>query len=138
MNLFDASLYSGILLYAYISYKLSAKKVVYEIYEVEESDEEVDEEEVEESDEEGNEEVEEEVLDEEVDEEVLEDEVVDEVDNIDYKFHISDFNRFCSYVYENVKENSRYKKKSKLLKKIGNMWKGMTTLEKRLYSKIDF
>ena len=124
MNLFDASLYSGILLYAYISYKLSAKKVVYEIYE-----------EVEESDEESDEEVEE--SNEEVDDEV-ESEEVDEVDNIDYKFHISDFNRFCSYVYEHVKENSRYKKKSKLLKKIGNMWKGMTPLEKRLYSKIDF
>jgi hypothetical protein len=50
-----------------------------------------------------------------------------------YVFNISDFNRFCSEVYEDVKEESRCKKRPRLMKKIGNMWKEMSDEEKMMH-----
>lgn len=50
-----------------------------------------------------------------------------------YVFNILDFNNFCRSVYDEVKENSQCKQRSKIMKKVGKMWCGMSDEEKSCY-----
>ena len=47
-----------------------------------------------------------------------------------YKFHINDFNQYRNAVYEEFKNNSRCKKQSFIMKKIGQSWKDLTDDQK--------
>ena len=51
-----------------------------------------------------------------------------------YKFNITDFNKFCRSVYADVESNSRIKKRSYVIKKVGKMWREMEDEEKAVYS----
>ena len=53
-----------------------------------------------------------------------------------YKFHINDFNRYRNDVYEEFKNNSRCKKQSFIMKKIGQSWKQLTDEQKLNYKNI--
>lgn len=50
-----------------------------------------------------------------------------------YEFHLSDFNNFCRLVYDEVKEKSKYKHRSNIMKKLGKMWKDLPDHEKNSY-----
>lgn len=50
-----------------------------------------------------------------------------------YVFNILDFNNFCRSVYDEVKENSQCKQRSKIMKKVGKMWCSMSDEEKMCY-----
>jgi flagellar biosynthesis component FlhA len=51
-----------------------------------------------------------------------------------YKFHINDFNRFRVSVYDEFKNNSRCKKQSVIMKKIGKAWKELSDEDKMMYT----
>lgn len=51
-----------------------------------------------------------------------------------YKFNIAYFNNFCKSVYEEVESDSRIKKRSYIIKKLGKMWRNMEEKEKSVYS----
>ena len=51
-----------------------------------------------------------------------------------YKFHINDFNRFRVSVYDEFKNNSRCKKQSVIMKKIGKAWKELSDEDKMIYT----
>ena len=53
-----------------------------------------------------------------------------------YKFHINDFNQYRNDVYEEFKNNSRCKKQSFIMKKIGKSWKQLTNEQKLNYKNI--
>ena len=53
-----------------------------------------------------------------------------------YKFHINDFNQYRNAVYEEFKNNSRCKKQSFIMKKIGKSWKQLTNEQKLNYKNI--
>ena len=59
--------------------------------------------------------------------------VYDRLETVNYVFDIRDFNKFCKTVYEDVKEHSRCKKRPKVMKKIGIMWKELSDDEKMMY-----
>jgi len=50
-----------------------------------------------------------------------------------YKFHINDFNQYRNAVYDEFKNNSRCKKQSFIMKKIGQSWKDLTDDQKLNY-----
>ena len=50
-----------------------------------------------------------------------------------YVFHIMHFNNFVNSVYKKVKEESKNKKYSIVMKKIGKMWKDLSVSEKTRY-----
>ena len=53
-----------------------------------------------------------------------------------YKFHINDFNQYRNAVYDEFKNNSRCKKQSFIMKKIGQSWKDLTDDQKLNYKNL--
>jgi len=50
-----------------------------------------------------------------------------------YEFNLSDFNNFSRCVYESTKEQSKCKKHTQIMKKIGKMWRELPDYEKIKY-----
>ena len=50
-----------------------------------------------------------------------------------YEFKLTDFNNFCRLVYEDIKASNRYKGRTHIMKKIGQLWREMSDYEKNTY-----
>lgn len=55
------------------------------------------------------------------------------LENVTYQFNLSDFNNYCRGVYDSVKEQSKCKSRTHIMKKIGKMWREMPDFEKIKY-----